>query len=222
MAKKVRKRKLRIGRVFLLLIVVTIIGYLCFKFVDIPIRSITVSGNNILSDQEIIELANLEDYPSFLSTISFMVSKKLENNFYIQKAKVKKGFLSMCIDVSETKVLYINRNDNTKYSINGTIKDKRSVNAPYLINEIPKQDVKDFKKAMNKLNVNILSKMSEIKHDPNDIDADRYYVYMDDGNEVYLTLNKFEKLNNYDTILESIGKQNGVLYLDYGDYFKAK
>ena len=75
---------------------------------------------------------------------------------------------------------------------------------------------------MTKLNKNVLCKISEIKYYPNDIDKDRYLAYMDDGNEVYLTVNKFKKLNKYDTILESIGKQNGVLYLDYGDYFEAK
>ena len=45
---------------------------------------------------------------------------------------------------------------------------------------------------------------------------------MNDGNSVYLTVNKFEKLNKYNTILENIGKQNGTLYLDYGDYFEVK
>ena len=45
---------------------------------------------------------------------------------------------------------------------------------------------------------------------------------MNDGNIVYLTINKFEKINKYNKILENVGKQNGVLYLDYGDYFEIK
>ena len=75
---------------------------------------------------------------------------------------------------------------------------------------------------MEKIDTDMLCQMSEIKYDPNEIDKDRYFVYMNDGNGVYLTVNKFKKINKYNTILENIGKQNGTLYLDYGDYFEAK
>ena len=94
--------------------------------------------------------------------------------------------------------------------------------APFLTNEVPVKKQSRFIRAMNKLNKSIICQMSEIKYDPNDIDSDRYYVYMNDGNSVYLTVNKFNKLNKYNTILENIGKQNGTLYLDYGDYFEVK
>ena len=52
---------------------------------------------------------------------------------------------------------------------------------------------------MNKLNKSIICQMSEIKYDPNDIDSDRYYVYMNDGNSVYITLSKITELNKYDS-----------------------
>ena len=73
-----------------------------------------------------------------------------------------------------------------------------------------------------KIDDDILCQISEVMYDPNDIDADRYYLYMNDGNSVYLTVNKFSKINKYNTILENVGKQNGTLYLDYGDYFEVK
>ena len=73
-----------------------------------------------------------------------------------------------------------------------------------------------------KIDKDILCQISEIKYDPNEIDKDRYYLYMNDGNSVYLTVNKFEKINKYNSILENVGKQNGTLYLDYGDYFEVK
>ena len=85
-----------------------------------------------------------------------------------------------------------------------------------------KSFIEGFIKGLGKINKDILCKMSEIKYDPNDIDLDRYFVYMNDGNGVYLTVNKFNKINKYNEILESVGKQNGTLYLDYGDYFQAK
>ena len=222
MAKKRRKRRLRVGRLFLLLIILGLIGFLVYNFVDIPIRNITVTGNNILTDQEIIELGKLEDYPSFFGTISLVVKKKIEKNAYVKKATVTKGLLSINIKIEENKVLYVNKNTNEKIFQNGKIKDDKIICVPYLINEVPKEKQERFKKGMTKIDDDMLCQMSEIKYDPNEIDKDRYYAYMNDGNGVYLTVNKFKKINKYNAILENIGKQNGTLYLDYGDYFEAK
>ncbi len=220
--KKQKKKKLRIRRVFFALLILLVISFVCVKFVDIPIRNITITGNNILTDQEIINQAGLQDYPSFFSTFSIIVKKNLEKNNYIENAKVKKGFLSIKITIDEKKVLYIDKATNEKVTKDAKIKDDKVICAPYLINEIPIDKKEDFIKAMEEIDQDILCLMSEIKYDPNEIDSDRYYVFMNDGNSVYLTVNKFEKINKYNTILENIGKQNGTLYLDYGDYFEVK
>ena len=135
--------------------------------------------------------------------------------------KVYKGIFSIKIRITEEKVLYIDKNTMEKVTLEERIKDDKSICAPYLINEVPSDKKAEFNKAMSKINSNIICLMSEIKYDPNEIDKDRYYVNMNDGNGVYLTVNKFNKLNNYNKILENIGRQNGILYLDYGDYFKA-
>ncbi len=220
--QKKKKRKLKVGRLVLLLIILVAVSFACYKFIDIPIRSITITGNKILSDQEVLEIAKLDNYPSFLSVISIVIDKKLESNPYVKKAEIKKGFLSVNIKITENKVLYVDKSTDKKIMLESEVKDNKTLCVPYLINTVPKNKQTRFLKAMNKINKNILCQMSEIKYDPNEIDEDRYYVYMNDGNGVYLTLNKFKKINNYNTILENIGKQNGTLYLDYGDYFEAK
>lgn len=220
MQKKKRKRRLRVGRLLFLLIILGLIIFLFIKFVDIPLNSISVSGNKILSDQEVIEIAGLNDYPSYTVIVSLIVKNRLEENFYIKHAKVSKGFLNVKIKIEEEKVLYIDKETSQKHSKTDKIKDNKIVCAPFLSNDIPKEKLNDFIKAMNKINKKTLCQMSEIKYDPNEIDSDRYFVYMNDGNGVYLTVNKFKKLNKYNTILENIGKQNGILYLDYGDYFE--
>ena len=43
---------------------------------------------------------------------------------------------------------------------------------------------------------------------------------MTDGNYVYLTLTKFTQLNYYEDVLEKIGGQKGILYLDSGNHFQ--
>ena len=120
-------------------------------------------------------------------------------------------------------MLYVDSLTNEKITDDGiAIKDDKIICVPYLVNEVPQKKKSGFLKAMNKIDKDILCQMSEIKYDPNEIDDDRYYVNMNDGNSVYLTVNKFDKLNKYNTILENVGKQNGTLYLDYGDYFEVK
>lgn len=222
MTKQKKKGKLRVGRLFLLLLILTAIAFACIKFIDIPIMSITIKGNSILTDQEVLEQASLEDYPSFLSTFTFNVRKDLEKNPYIKKAVVTPGLLNFKINITEEKVLFINKETNEKVTANSKVKDDKLVCVPYLINKVPDKKYNHFIKQMGKINQNILCKMSEIKYDPNDIDEDRYFVYMNDGNTVYLTVNKFSKINKYDSILENVGKQNGTIYLDYGDYFEVK
>lgn len=218
--QKKKKKKLRVGRLLLLLIILGAISFVCIKYINIRILNVTISGNNILSDQEILEEAKIDDYPSFFSTFIIKVKNNLKLNPYIKEVKVSKGFLSIKIKVVEEKVLYVDSTSGDKVTLTSSFKDGKNLNVPILINEVPKDKLKSFKKAMNKIDENILSMISEIKYDPNEIDKDRYYVYMNDGNCVYLTVNKFKKINDYNKILENVGKQNGVLYLDYGDYFK--
>ncbi len=222
MQKKKRRKRLRIGRLFLLLLIIGAVSFAFVKFVDIPIRSITIKGNEILTDKEVIELAELEDYPSYFSVFGIIAENRLKKSPYVSDAKVSKGLLTVKITIKEEKVLYVEKETGKKITSSSEIKDDKTLCVPYLVGEVPSDKKERFIKAMGKLNKNILCQMSEIKYDPNEIDNDRYYVFMNDGNSVYLTVNKFNKLNKYDTILENIGKQNGTLYLDYGDYFEVK
>lgn len=222
MKKAKKKRKLKKLRLLFLLLVIAGISFAFIKLFDVRIYSIKIKGNKILTDQEVIETAKLEDYPSFFETLSYTIKKRLLKNNYIESVKVTKGFLSVNITIKEKKILYIDKETNYKYTYNSKFKDDKSICVPYLIGSVPESKMKRFIKAMNKINSDMICQMSEIKYDPNDIDEDRYYVYMNDGNSVYLTVNKFDKINKYNTILEKIGKQNGTLYLDYGDYFEAK
>lgn len=222
MKKTKKKRKLKKIRFLFLLFFIVGISFAFIKLFDVRIYSIKIKGNKILTDQEVIETAKLEDYPSFFETLSYTIKKRLLKNNYIESVKVTKGFLSVNITIKEKKVLYIDKETNYKYTYNSKFKDDKSICVPYLIGSVPEGKMKRFIKAMNKINSDMICQMSEIKYDPNDIDEDRYYVYMNDGNSVYLTVNKFDKINKYNTILEKIGKQNGTLYLDYGDYFEAK
>ena len=222
MKKKKKKRRLRFKRLFLLLLIISAIFFVCSNFINIPIMSVTINGNQNLTDNDILKLSKLDNYPSFFTSFTFKIKEDLLKSPYISEAKVSKKIFSIKISVIENKVLYIDKNTKEKVFLDGRIKDNKILCAPFLINEVPSDKQDDFLKALNKIDEDVLCKMSEIKYDPNDKDYDRYFVNMNDGNGIYLTVNKFKKINNYDRILENIGKQNGVLYLDYGDFFEAR
>ena len=61
--------------------------------------------------------------------------------------------------------------------------------------------------------------MSEIEYSPNDVDEERFFILMNDGNYVYLTLNKFLSINKYTDMIKSFENKKGILYLDSGEYF---
>ena len=45
---------------------------------------------------------------------------------------------------------------------------------------------------------------------------------MDDGNMIYITLTKIDKLNKYNAIKDKMDNQIGLIYLDSGDYVELK
>lgn len=218
--KKPRKRrKLRIKRVLFLIIFFFAIYYAIYGLTFIKVNNINIKGNKILSDQEIIEQAKIKIKPSFLLTSNLVLEKRLLRNNYIDKVKVTKGLLSININITERRVLFIYNNE--KITLDKVIKDKRNIYAPVLINNVPEKKYDSFVKAMNKINENTMLKISEIYYDPNNIDDDRFLLYVNDGNKVYLTIEKFSKINNYNKIIKTIGSKNGTLYLDYGNYFES-
>lgn len=214
-----KKRKLRIKRVILLIIFFFAIYYAIYGLTFIKVNNIIIKGNSILSDEEIIELAKIKNKPSFLLTSNLILEKRLLKNDYIKKADVKKGLLSIYINITERRVLFIYNDE--KITLDKAIKDKRNIYAPRLINNVPDKKYDKFIKAMNTINDNTMLKISEVYYDPNNIDDDRFLLYVNDGNKVYLTINKFSKINNYNDIIKTIGSKNGTLYLDYGNYFDS-
>ena len=70
--------------------------------------------------------------------------------------------------------------------------------------------------------LSILLKISEIEYVPNNVDSERFALKMNDGNLVYITLNKIEKINKYNSIYSSLDGKRGIIYLDSGDYVEIK
>ena len=220
MKNKTKKRKIRYDRIIIFLIILIIIFSFFSYFFNLKITNIYILNNNILSDQEIIEFAKLSDYPSTFQNLSFQIENRIKNNIYVKDVNVKKKwFTQVYIDITENRPLFY-----YEYNKKTILSDKRETTdlhaVPTVINYITDSYYDKFIEEMNKLDESILSRISEIKFYPNEVDDNRFLLTMSDGNYVYVNISTFNKLNKYITILESLPKENGILYLDYGNNFE--
>lgn len=217
---KTKKRKLKMRNVFIFFIVVLIVLAIISLLSTIKIKSIVVKNNSFYSDWQIIKLAGLEEYPETFSNFSSTIEKRLTKNSFITEAKVsKKWFTTVTIEVKENLPLYYYvPNSKTVLSDKKEVDENFSV--PTVINYIPDKIYNDFIAEMNNIDYSILTRMSEIKYDPNDVDEERFLITMNDGNYVYLTLDKYNKIDKYLEIIKKFDNKKGILYLDSGEYFK--
>lgn len=221
MAKK-KKRKIKVKNVLLVFIITIVILFCLALLTDVKINNIVIKGNTIYSDWEIIEKAGLEDYPSSLKTLSKTIENRLEDDDYIQSVNVRRPSLTkVVIEIKENVPLfYYLPASKTILANNKEVTDNFSV--PTVINYIPDNIYKKFVSAMKDINYDIVKRISEIKYDPNDVDDGRFLLSMNDGNQVYLTLNDFDKIDGYLEIIKEFDNKKGILYLDSGEYFEVK
>lgn len=226
MSKKVKK-KIKIKWVpFFILCIALLSLYFCYELlISFRITNIYVEGNTLLKDQEIIELAGISDYPSFFKTTSKSIENKVRNSPYITNVSVKKKFFGQVIlKVEEAIPLFINSEGKMVLSNKKEVENDRNLVLTTLLNYTPDTKYEKLIEELTNTLEDVRLKISEIKYEPTERDKDRFLLLMDDGNEVYLTLTKFDRINYYDNILEELNLecQKGILNLDSGNHFELK
>ena len=224
MAKVIKKKKLRLLPFLIFIIVIAIIVFSCLFILDTKVKNIIIIGNEVLSDDEIISLAGLSNYPSFYKTLNITMKDNIKENPLVKNVKINRMFYHIIeITVDEYEILY-KREDNGKYVLENkeeiTLDKETPYTVPRLINEIPNDILDRFIKYYKRVDLGIREKISEIKYDPNEFDKERFLLYMDDGNSVYITITKFERLNYYNDVLPQLDGRKGYLYLDSGNHFQ--
>ena len=226
MSKKiVKKRKLKLFNFFIVLLVLTGLFFAVYFILQIRVKNIIVKNTTYLNDDYVLELAGVKNYPKFFLTNNFKVEKKLKTSKYISNAKLHRRFpLVFVLDITENKPLFYNVNSNKYVLSDGEMVKDESISdnfiVPRLINYVPDKKYTKFIDGMNKVNPDIIIKISDIEYQPNDFDKDRFLLYMDDGNMVYITLTKFKMINHYNEVLKQLENHKGILYLDNGNHFQ--
>ena len=216
----VKHRKIKFANILVVLLLFYIIGYFIYRILVAPINNIYIVNNKYLSDQEIIDISGIRNYPSFILTTSFSIKNKLMKNSLISDVKVTKKIGNVIeINVEEFEPLFIY--DNKILLSSGNTVDG-DYNLPVIKNKINNDILDKLISKYQNVENEIRLLISEIEYVPNDIDKERFLITMNDGNYVYITLYKINSLNEYVKIVSSLNtNKNGILYLDSGNYFEV-
>ena len=222
--KKVKKKRFNVARtlVFILLIyIVVCFGIYLYKE---PVKHYEITGNEILTDIELIRDLKLEKYPSFVSINTKKLEHKLESNKLIKNAKVSYGWnFKLKIEIEENSPMFLAKDLNKVVLADGTFIDfeSRFIGIPTLLNSTPEVIMSELASSLNKVDYGIRYIISEIEYQPSYssdgkiIDENRFLLSMSDRNLVYITAKKADSLNEYLDIIatEQITKA-GTLFLD--------
>lgn len=222
--KKRVKRKFNPLKFLSFIAFIIICYFLTVYLLDIKTKNIVVLNNNYYSDEKIIETAGIENYPKFLSLNTNKIKKKLLKLDLIENVTIKKKWnFVLELTIKEKKILYLVRSENKYRLSDNKLYDLDDVlSVPTLINYIPESNEKKFVNAFKNIDNNIISMISEIEYSKTSYDSDRFLLYMNDGNMVYVTTTKLKSLNKYVDIVSKLENKKGILYLDSGNYFEIK
>ena len=227
MKKNKKKKKLNIIKLLVFILIFYIIIYSIYSLFNMKIRNIVIKGNTYLKDYEIIEQANIKDYPPMLTLNKNKTINKLKELDLISDATIKKSFdFTITIEVVEKKIIL--EYDNNYYLSDGSKIKGSYLGTPTLINYVPEGTLKKFLNEMGKLDYDIINSISEIEYSPtknsdgNITDEDIFIFKMNDGMIVYISTDKIDIMNKYQKIYASLGDKKGILHLDKGNYLEVQ
>ena len=231
---KKKKRRLNKKRFAILLAILFVIGLIITYLFSIRVTNIKIIGTKNISDNEIIEIANLKNYPKLFKYPIFKIAKDIKKIDLVDNVKVSKNLYGrITIDITEAKILFYNKtNDKVVLSNSKEVEYKSTyLGIPTLINYVPTDIYEDLIKGLSLIDEDIISMISEIEYSPSKtalgetIDDYRFLLRMNDTNSVYMNTVNIKKLNKYleitSTILNTNEETSGILYLDssIGDSF---
>ncbi|PLR77481.1 cell division protein FtsQ [Bacillus sp. V3-13] len=230
--KQQRRRKANRRLIFLLMLFFSLI--VCVVYFQSPlshVKKITVSGNELYSQEDLISLSKLSSKTNIWKVDSKSIEGKLSELPEIESVDVSIQIPnSVLIKVKEhSRIAYVaNETSYLPVLDNGFIvKQKETtglpVNAPILSGFAEGDILAEMIDGLEVLPEEVLNAISEIHYSPTETDAHRITLFMNDGFEVNATLRSFaEKMVHYPSIVSQLdpGKK-GVIDLEVGSYFKG-
>ena len=223
MSKKIKKRKFNFKKFFKFIITLVFLILLYIYFSNKPIKNILVKNTYFLTDEQVIEAAGIDSYPSFLKALSFKIKKNIKKLPLVKDVKVKKKLgYKVVLEVTEYKVLFKVRSTNEFVLDKSTRVTDLDINAPILINYAPEEITNKLIRKFLQIDQDTILKISEIEYSPTvssegkTIDDKRFTFYMNDGNIAIINTINIDKFNNYLKVvskaIDTYGKDTSGTY----------
>lgn len=227
--RKSRVRLIKWGLIVGLFILTTLIS-LYFISPYRLIDTITVSGSEEVYDQVVLDSSGVESGDSVIE--NYLNRGKIEEKIVAENPQVSQAELSIAgiqdivilIEEYQTVAYLSNENSYDKILENGEILEE---SVPRINDNQPILSEFEEGKALNalideydNLEDDVQGKISEIDYLENERNEMLVRVFMNDGNEVLISIPSFsERLNYYDQMKEAVNDTKGIFDLEAGAYF---
>lgn len=219
--KQKRRKKINYKALFFLICPIVIIVFIVIHITNYKVQNIYIEGNEFISDQQIIDIAELSNYPKVIKLNKKKIKDNLIKNEYISNAKINYSNFGREISIKieeNIPVIYYQYDETYILSDGSYVKDKYSL--PVLINQTPDNILKKLVKKLSTIDRSTLNRISEIRYYPSNVDEELFLLTMNDGNYVYINFYNFNKLNNYVDVIKGFDNKKGTIHFDSGNYLE--
>lgn len=228
--KEARKKKANTRLLFYLSIFFLLISIIIYLQSPLSnIKEIEVTGNKILSDDQIIELSGLAPNKNIWVINPNSVKQSIENHTLIDDIEVERKLpQSVHIDVTEHKIVgYIK--EEGQYSpvlhsgiIVTNLNIQNKGDGPLLHHFDDEEYLKRMAKELTEIPTNIFNLISEVTWEPTEKNKYKIVLYMNDGFIVHATIRNFaSKMKSYPSIIAQLNPdEKGIVHMGVGTYFE--
>ncbi|MBQ1521707.1 MAG: FtsQ-type POTRA domain-containing protein [Erysipelotrichaceae bacterium] len=226
--EKAKKKLIARKKVYSILLLAGIIGFIglmFFVYLLTPasnVRSVKILNNNYLSDEYIQELTGISTKSEYVLLFPGLKAYKASRSPLINNVKITRGpSKTVIIDVEENPIMGYRFKDNMELVLgDGSIikfdqKYVKGITILPLFMNVKDEKVAQVATQMNRLDFDTVSRIAEVRDFSMSYDSDMVKFVMDDGYEVYTSLDGIPLLVNYLDIITTTTSPNRCVYLDY-------
>jgi cell division protein FtsQ len=206
---KRKKRQVRIVAFFTVLLSLVVGYFLVFSSIA-NIRNIYITGDRLVSEEEVLELAEIKDYPNYYLAFKSSLRSKLISHEVIKDALIKKKGKAIYIEVIESKPILKVENGylfDNNLILNYFFDDV----VPYYHGDMEVISDVEFLDELNTLygeSYENYNRISEVIFNPHALNKKELRLIMRDGNTVIVSYDDFAyKMSYYVDILINISER---------------
>lgn len=214
--------------IFLFAFAISLVLYFLSPLSDVGLLS--VSGNEEVPDQEIVNISQVRSGESLWKTFfskNEIETRIEENHPQVEKARMKwSGLNEVEFDIEEWQTIAYLSEDEHYHKIleNGTILEEPHTvsigNMPIFINFTEGEALDRILNEFSELDDTLHQLISEVKHIPSDTNTFLVQVYMNDGNQVLASIPTFsERLQYYPAMVQAVEGEKGLFDFEAGAFF---